>query len=320
MIPLITFLYPERLWLLALIPVLLLVYLALTLRTSARSRRFGMDKLERILPRQQAWKRHLGVGFALLSLASLNVAFAQPRDEVDVPRERATVVIAIDVSNSMQATDVAPNRLDASKTAAQEFVDMLPTGFNASLVAFAGSAAVVVPPTTDRGLVKSSIQNLQLAPATAIGEGIYSALDALALAPVDPDHPDDPAPGAIVLLSDGYTNIGRSSATAAQVAKSKKAPIYTIAYGTANGYVVSNGRKEPVPVDRVELANIARISGGQAFTAGSTSELKSVYQSIARSVGYQKMEAEVTERYASYAMVLALLAALAVMSLAARWP
>lgn len=320
MIPLLSFLYPERLWLLALVPLLLLLYWILNRRTASRTRRFGIDKLDRILPKQQAWKRHLGVAFALLSLVALNLAFALPRDQVDVPRERATVVIAIDVSNSMMATDVPPNRLDASKEAAQGFVDMLPNGFNASLVSFAGTAAVVVPPTTDRGLVKRAIQNLQLAPATAIGEGIYSALDALRLAPPDPKHPEDPTPGAIVLLSDGSTNIGRPSDAAAQAARDVKAPIYTIAYGTPEGYVVSNGRREQVPVNKVELATIARISGGQAFSAGSTSELRTVYQSIARSVGFEKVDAEVTERYAGYALILAVAAALAVMSLAARWP
>ncbi len=168
-----------------------------------------------MLPKQQAWKRHVAVGAAVLALAALNVAFAQPKGEVEVPRERATVVITLDVSRSMIAEDVAPNRLDAAKAAAQDFLTMLPVGFNVALVSFAGTPTVVVPPTTDRGVVSAAIDNLQVAPSTAIGEGIYSALDALAQAPPDPDHPDEPAPGAIVLLSDGYTNVGRPSELAA---------------------------------------------------------------------------------------------------------
>ncbi len=320
MTPLIVFQHADRLWFLGLIPLLLLIYLALTARTASRSRRFGIDKLGKLLPKQQAWKRHVAVLLALLSLGSLTLAFAQPSDEVDVPRERATVCIAIDVSYSMQATDVDPSRIAASKTAGQQFVDMLPNGFNTALVAFSGTSSVLVPPTTDRGMVKRSIANLQLGPSTAIGDGIYSCLDALKLAPVDPKKPNDPPPAAIVLLSDGFTNIGRPSAAAAADAKKVNAPIYTIAYGTPGGYVIQNGRRDPVPVDKAELARIAQISGGEAFTAGSTAELQSVYASIARSVGYEKAFREVTERYAGGALVLAVLAALAVMSLAARWP
>ena len=315
-----TFAYPERLWFAVLIPVLLLVYWLLIRRTASRSRRFGIDGLNRLLPRQQSWKRHLAVAFALLSLASLNVAFAQPSGAVDVPRDRATVCIASDVSNSMKATDVDPTRFEAAQVASQQFVDMLPLGFNTALVSFYGTSVLMVPPTTDRAMVKRAVDNLELGPGTAIGDGIYSCLDALKLAPVDPDHPDDPPPAAIVLLSDGSTNVGRPSAQAATDAKAAKVPVYTIAYGTPGGYVVVNGRPEPVPVDKAELRKISDLSGGQAFTAGSASELKTVYSAIAHQIGYEKQFTEITERFAGGALVLAILAALAVISLAARWP
>ncbi len=319
-VPMISFFHPERLWLLALVPVLLLLYAALVRRSATRNKRFGIDNLSKVLPKQAAWKRHVAVVAAVLSLASLTVAFSQPKDSVMVPRERATIVVAIDVSRSMEATDIEPSRLVAAKAAAQDFVGMLPTGFNVSLVAFAGSSSIIVPPTQDRGLVNRAIDNLQLAPSTAIGEGIYSALDAMALVPPDPDHPNDPTPGAIVLLSDGYTNIGRSSQQAARDSKQAGYPIYTIAYGTANGYVISNGRREPVPVNPAELATVARESGGEAFRAGSADELEKVYSSIARSVGYEQVDQEVTELYAGIALAFAVLASLAVASLAARWP
>lgn len=318
--PLISFFHPERLWLLGIVPVLLLVYWVLLRRKASRSRTHGIDKLERVLPRQAAWKRHVAVLAAVLSLTSLVVAFAQPKDAVNVPRERATVVLAIDVSRSMDAVDVDPTRLIAAKEAGVGFIDLLPRGFNVSLVAFAGSASIIVPPSQDRGLVKRAIENLQLAPSTAIGEGIYSALDAMALVPPDPDNPDEPTPGAIVLLSDGYTNIGRSSQMAAREAKEAGYPVYTIAYGTLNGYVVSNGRREPVPVNPAELATVARESGGEAFTAGTRNELERVYANIARSVGYEQVDQEVTEFYAGIALAFAILASLAVLSLAARWP
>lgn len=320
MVPLISFFHPERLWLLGVVPVLLLAYLLLLRRKASRSRTHGIDRLDKVMPRQASWNRHVAVAAAVLSLASLVVAFAQPKDSVNVPRERATVVIAVDVSRSMDAVDVEPNRLVAAKEAASGFIDMLPRGFNVSLVAFAGSSSIITPPTQDRGLVKRAIENLQLAPSTAIGEGIYSSLDALALVPPDPMHPDEPTPGAVVLLSDGFTNIGRSSAVAARDAREAGIPVHTIAYGTPNGYVVSNGRREPVPVNPAELATVARESGGEAFTAGSRDELQRVYGSIARSVGYEQVDQEVTEFYAGIALGFAVLASLGVLSLAARWP
>lgn len=320
MIPMISFIEPERLWWMLLIPVLLLLYFVLLRRKSARSRTTGITNLDRVLPKQQAWKRHIAVGAAVLSLAALNVAFAKPSDQVDVPRDRATIVIALDVSRSMIAEDVKPNRLDAAKAGAKDFLGMLPPRFNVALVAFAGSAAVVVAPTTDRGLVSRAIDNLQVAPSTSIGEGIYSSLDALALAPVDPDHPEDPAPGAIVLLSDGYTNIPRYSAPAAKEAKNRGYPIYTIAYGTDDGYVVDQGRREPVPVNHEELQRVADISGGKKFAAASGDELKQVYSAIAEQVGYVKVQQEVTEYYAGWALGFAVLAAMAVIALGARWP
>lgn len=316
------FQYPDRLWFLALIPALLLLYLALTRRTAGRRRQYGLDQLSRLLPRQQAWKRHVAVGLALASLASLTLAFAMPSGEVNVPRERATVCLAIDVSLSMQAEDIDPNRLDAAKVAATQFVDLLPTGFNAALVGFAGYGTMLVPPTTDRGLVKRAIDGLELRASTSIGEGIYSCLDALTLAPPDPDKPDDPPPAAIVLLSDGASipGLGRTSSQAAADAKAVKAPIYTIAYGTPGGYIVREGRREPVPVDKAELRRISDLSGGESFAAGTAEELRSVYGSIAQQIGYEKQYREITERFAGGALVLAVLASLAVMSLAARWP
>lgn len=320
MLPLIVFLRPERLWWLLLIPALLVLYAALLYRRRSRTRDRGISNLDRVLPRQQAWKRHVAVGAAVLSLAALNVAFAMPKDQIDVPRDRATIVLTLDVSRSMMATDVSPDRLTAAKSAAKEFLGMVPPGFNVALVAFAGSASVVVAPTTDRGLVSRSIDTLQLAPSTAIGEGIYSSLDAITLAPPDPNRPDDPAPGAIVLLSDGFTNIGRKSSVAAADAKKAEIPVYTIAYGTAGGYVVDQGRRQPVPVNHQELAEVARISGGKKFSAGSSGELSEVYKNIARTIGYMKVDQEVTEIYAGYALLFAVLASLAVISLGARWP
>jgi Ca-activated chloride channel family protein len=322
MIPMLSFLAPSRLWLLALIPALVGLYLWLVQRKRNRNRGMGMGKtmFDLVIPRDRTWLRHLAVGLSILSLLTLTVAFAKPKDQVAVPRERATIVVTIDISLSMEAEDVEPNRLEAAKSAAITFVNSLPPKFNVSLVTFAGTATTVVPPTTDRGVVSAAIQALQPQASTAIGEGIYTSLAALAQVPPDPDNPKAVVPARIVLLSDGKTQVGRRSDEAAQAAKAQSVPIYTIAYGTADGYIEIGGRREPVPVDRAELARVSRISGGEAYTATSAGELKKVYQDIGSSVGKEKVDREVTSRYAGFGLAFAILAALGMISLGARWP
>ena len=313
------FMRPGRLWWMLLPAVLGLFYLLLSsrLRPVPGRRR---TRLDLVIPKDRAWKRHGAVVLALLSLVSLIVAWAMPKAYTDVPRDRATVVIAIDVSRSMVATDVKPNRLRAAQDAAVQFTQQLPERFNVSLVSFAATAQVVVPPTTDRGAVDRAIQNLQVAPSTAIGEGIFASIEALDMVPPDPKHPKEVAPAAIVLLSDGATNIGRNSVDAAREARDNDVPVYTIAYGTADGFVVEGGQRQRVPVNHAELSAVAKASGGKKFAAASDSELKAVYQTIAHSIGYEKVYTEVTDRYAGLALLLAVLAALGVISLGARWP
>ena len=274
MIPLLSFLAPSRLWLLLLIPALVGVYLWLVQRKRSRNKSMGKTSLDLVIPRDRTWLRHLAVGLSILSLLTLTVAFAKPKDQVSVPRERATIVVTIDISLSMEAEDVEPNRLEAAKAAAIQFVNSLPPKFNVALVTFAGTATTVVPPTTDRGAVTAAIRALVPQASTAIGEGIYTSLAALAQVPPDPDNPKAVVPARIVLLSDGKTQVGRPSDEAAEAAKAQSVPIYTIAYGTADGYIEIGGRREPVPVDRAEMARIARISGGEAYTATSAGELK----------------------------------------------
>lgn len=319
MVAMIDFLNPGRLWLLSLVVVIAIGYLILSLRFRGSSRA-GRTRLDLVLPRDSAVKRHLSVLAALLALASLVVAYAQPMAVVMVPRERATVVITIDISRSMRAQDVSPSRIEAAQTAAKEFVDALPTSFNVAVVAFGGTTSMVAPPTLDRGAVKRAIDSLELIPATAVGEAIYTSLDALLLAPPDPDNPDEPAPGAIVLLSDGYTNSGRESTLAAQAAKDQGVPVYTIAYGTPGGYVYEEGVRVPVPVNHGELLKVAQISGGKKYSAESLGDLRGVYQTLSRAIGYEESRQEVTERYAFYALLFSVLAAAGVISLAARWP
>ncbi|WP_375426658.1 VWA domain-containing protein [uncultured Friedmanniella sp.] len=320
MSPMLAFLAPSRLWLLLLIPALVGLYLGLVRRRRQRTRATGRTMFDLVIPRDRTWLRHVAVGLSIASLLTLTLAFAKPKDEVSVPRERATIVVTIDVSLSMMATDVQPNRLEAAKAAASDFVNSLPPKFNVSLVSFAMSATTLVPPTLDRGAVTAAISALQPQQSTAIGEGIYTSLAALAQAPPDPSDPTAVAPARIVLLSDGKTQVGRPSDEAAAAAKAQNVPVYTIAYGTADGYIEIGGRRESVPVDRSELARVSRISGGEAYTATSAGQLKEVYKDIGSSVGKEKVDQEVTSRYAGFGLFLAILAAAGMISLGARWP
>ena len=276
--------------------------------------------LDVVVPKQSQWRRHLAVALSLLSLITLTAAFARPKTQVDVPRERATVVLVIDASLSMQATDVNPTRLDAAKEAAIEFVTQLPEKYNVAVVSMAGTAAVLVPPTTAHNTVENAIRSIQLQDSTAIGEGIATALSALRQAPKDPNDPDAVAPGAIVLLTDGKNTVGRAPLQAAGEAKAAEVPIYTIAYGTENGYVELEGKREPVPVDHEAMQEIAELTEGRYFAAATAEELKTVYENIGSSVGYEKADREVTSRFAGYGLALAVLAALGAISLGAKWP
>jgi Ca-activated chloride channel homolog len=321
LIPQLAFLAPDRLLILLIIPALILAYIFASLRKNRRGMRFtNTSMLDVVVPKQSQWRRHLAVALSLLSLITLTAAFARPKTQVDVPRERATVVLVIDASQSMQATDVKPTRLDAAKQAAIDFVNNLPEKYNVSVVSIAGASAVLVPPTTAHNTVENAINSIQLQDSTAIGEGIATALRALQQAPKDPNNPNSIAPGAIVLLSDGFNTAGRSPQQAAAEARTAKVPIYTIAYGTENGYVDLDGKREQVPVDHQEMKQIAAATNGDYFAAATADQLKKVYQNIGSDVGYEKADREVTARFAGYGLALAVLAALGAISLGAKWP
>lgn len=319
--PLLTFLSPDRLLILLVIPLLIAAYVFATRRKNRRGMRFtNTSMLDVVVPKQSQWRRHLAVALSLLSLITLTAAFARPSTLVDVPRERATVVIVIDASQSMQASDVAPNRLAAAKAAAVEFVQSLPDKYNVAVVSMAGNASILVPPTLAHNTVENAISSIQLQDGTAIGEGIYTALRALQQAPKDPNNPDSVAPGAIVMLTDGSNTAGRAPMQAAAEARNAEVPVYTIAYGTENGYVDLDGKREPVPVDHELMKQVAAVTNGQYFAAATVDQLKTVYANIGSEVGYEKAEREVTSRFAGYGLAFAVLAALGAISLGARWP
>jgi Ca-activated chloride channel homolog len=229
-------------------------------------------------------------------------------------------VVVIDASLSMEATDVNPDRLSAAKQAAVAFVKSLPEKYNVAVVSMSGNPNILVPPTLAHNTVENAINTIRLQESTAIGESIITALRALEQAPKDPANPDAIAPGAIVMLSDGTNTAGRAPQQAAAEARAAKVPIYTIAYGTENGYVDLDGKREPVPVDHKLMQEIAELSGGKYFSAATPDQLRTVYNNIGSQVGYEKADREVTARFAGYGLAFAVLAALGAISLGARWP
>nr|WP_246292858.1 VWA domain-containing protein [Naumannella cuiyingiana] len=311
--------FPQRLLALLAIPLLAGAYLLLSRRRNRKAMRFtNTAMLELAMPRTSQWRRHLAVAMALLSLVTLTVAWAKPVGLDRVRVERATVVVVLDVSQSMAATDVEPSRIEAAKTAATEFVNGVPPTYNVALVSLSGNPGVVVPPTLNRQAVEGAIAQLELRDSTAIGESIVVAMNALQQAPKGDG--DEPPPGAIVVLSDGQTNVGRPGVQGAAVAADAGVPVFTIAYGTENGYVDLDNERQPVPVNVEEMRQIAERSGGRALTASSAEELRNVYQQVESEVGFEEARRDVTARYAMYAGVFAVLAALSTISLSARWP
>lgn len=319
MILALTFLSRGRLWLLLVVAALIAAYVVMQLRRKDYAVRFtNLALLDSIAPKRPGWRRHLPATAFLLAMVALVTAFARPARPVKVPRERATVVMAIDVSLSMEATDVEPNRLEAAQEAAKEFVDLVPRRLNLGLVAFSGVAQVLVSPTTDHALLKRSIDNLQLGPRTAVGEAIFASLGSIASVPSEPGQA--PAPGRIVLMSDGETTVGRPNELAARAALDAEVQISTIAFGTDDGYVTVEGRNLPVPVNRDALSQIADITGGRAFEAATGRELRRVYADIGSSIGFRTEEREVTSWVVGLALAFALAAAAGALVWSPRLP
>ena len=245
-----------------------------------------------------------------LGLAALIVSLAVPSTEVRVPRERATVVMAVDVSLSMQATDIEPSRFQAMQVAAKQFVDVLPERINLGLVSFAGTATTVVTPTTDRGQVRSAIDNLDLAESTAIGEAVFTSLTAIEnyQAALNAGEEELP-PARIVLLSDGYNTVGRPDTQAVNAALDAGIPVSTIAFGTDYGTLDLDGERVPVPVDRATLEEIADATGGSYSEAASAAELEQVYQDLGSQIGYTTERREISPWFVGMGLLFAFAAA-----------
>jgi Ca-activated chloride channel family protein len=300
----------QPLWLLAVLPVLAVAgaYVWRQLRRRSFALRFtNVELLRTLAPKGLGWRRHVAAAAFLLSLGTLATALARPAVDTEEPLERATIMLAIDVSLSMEARDVEPSRIEAAQQAAKQFVGELPASYNLGLVAFAKSANVLVSPTKDRPAVIEAIDALTLAQATATGEAVFTCLEAIRLVPAD--GAAGPPPARIVLLSDGYRTSGRSVEEATAAAAAANVPVSTIAFGTDAGVVEIEGRPQQVPVDRLALSQLAEATGGKFYEAASVSELRDVYEDMGSSIGRRVRPQEVTHWYAGIALLFGLAAA-----------
>ena len=305
---------PGWLWLLLLAVALVVGYVVAQRRRSTYAVRFAtLPMLEKVTPRRPGWRRHAPALAFLAAVVVLVIAIARPVTDVKVPREQATVVVALDVSNSMAATDVSPTRLEVAKQAAADFVRNLPEQFNVGLVTFAGSASVASPPSTDHETTIAAIESLQMSAGTAIGDAVRTSVQSIA--GVDAD-----APGRVVLLSDGGNTAGTPVDQAAQTATEAGVPVSTIAYGTPEGTVELDGQTVRVPADTDTLETLAQSTAGSSYSAGSDAELRDVYSDLESSIGWTTEEREVTGLVAGIALAAAVLAGLASLLWFARLP
>ena len=305
----ITFLAPMRLWLLVAAAALLVLYVLAQLRRRTYAVRFtNMALIDQVAPKRPGWRRHIPAIAFLVGLVALILGFAVPARDTKVPKERATIMLALDTSLSMKATDVTPTRIEAAQSAAKSFVDQLPKRINVGLVTFNGNASLAVSPTTDRDTIKTAIDNAQLGERTAIGEAIFTSLDALKQVPA---QDGTQVPARIVLMTDGTTTDGRTNDQAVAAAKQANVPVTTIAFGTDHGTITipQEPLPIPVPVDKEALKSIASDTGGQYYAAASEAQLKQVYDNIGSSVGYVTEQREVTVWFIAAAIIMLMVTA-----------
>ncbi|MBL8102105.1 MAG: VWA domain-containing protein [Anaerolineales bacterium] len=306
-------LWPGFLYGLALIPLLVLVYIFVLRRRRPFSVRFSSLSLVReAVGKQSQVRRHLPFVLFLLAMSSLVLAMGRPVTTVTLPAANATVILSIDVSRSMCSTDIQPNRLEAAKSAALDFIEAQEANVQIGVVAFAGYAVVVQEPTTDRRLLETAIQNLTTARRTAIGSGLLTSLEALSeiddsipspFSGVEPEPlPEgEYAPYMVVLLTDGVNTVGPEPLFAAEFAKTRGVRVYTIGFGTdQNDSPMNCGGFQGGPndfsqfffggggggggfrrgIDEETLKQVANMTGGAYFAASSTGELQDVFRNL----------------------------------------
>jgi Ca-activated chloride channel family protein len=326
------------------VPALVAGYLWLLRRRKRAAVRYaGLSMVRQALGAGGAWRRHLPPSLFLLSVALLLTAVARPTATVTLPSRHETVILAMDISGSMRATDVQPSRIKAAQAAAREFVSAQPRHTRIGVVAFAGSAALVQPPTSNREDVLGAIERFELQRATAIGSGILMSLKAIfpdmevdlrssnlrreraadSLKGTPLDAPRDPAkpafkpvpPGSytsavIILLTDGQSNVGPDPVEAARVAAERGVRVFTVGVGTAEGETLRfEGWSMRVRLDEETLKTIADLTRGEYFYASNAAELNTIYRTLTSRLVLEKQETEITALFAAAAAVLAVLAA-----------
>ncbi|HYB34330.1 MAG TPA: VWA domain-containing protein [Mycobacterium sp.] len=306
---------------------LVALYIIMQVARQRRMLRFAnMELLESVAPKLPTRWRHLSAILLVLSLLLFTIAMAGPTHDVRIPRNRAVVMLVIDVSQSMRATDVEPNRMVAAQAAAKEFAGELTPGINLGLIAYAGTATVLVQPTTNREASKAALDKLQFADRTATGEGIFTALQAIATVGAVIGGGDAPPPARIVLFSDGKETVPtnpdnpKGAFTAARTAKDQGVPISTISFGTPYGFVEINGQRQPVPVDDTTMKKVAELSGGTAYNASNVQQLRDVYSTLQEQIGYETIKGDASVGWLRLGSLVLALAALAALLINRRLP
>ncbi|MBC7445589.1 MAG: VWA domain-containing protein [Polaromonas sp.] len=337
------FLWPQFLWLLLALPLLVALYLWLLRRKKKMALRYASLSIVReAMGKGQGVRRHVPPLLFLLSLAAMLVASARPFAVVTLPSQNETIMLAMDVSGSMRATDVLPNRLVAAQNAAKAFLADLPRSVRVGIVAFAGTASVVQPPTLSREDLVVAIDKFQLQRGTAIGNGIMVSLaelfpdagidlesletgrdrkrgtsldlagknDASAKKPFTPVAAGSYTSGAIILLTDGQRTTGVDSLDAAKAAADRGVRVYTVGVGTVEGETIGfEGWSMRVKLDEETLKSIARATQADYFYAGTADSLKKVYQALSSRMTVEKKETEISGLLALAAAALGLLSA-----------
>ena len=330
-----TFFWPEMLWGLVALPLLVSLYVWLLRRRKKTAVRYAsLSLVKEAMGRGSAWRRHVPPTLLLTAVAALLVAAGRPAAVITLPSAEKTIVLAIDVSGSMRATDVAPDRITAAKEAAKAFVVDLPRTVRVAVVQFAGTAAVVQAPTLSREDVIAAIDRFQLQRGTAIGSGIVLSLAtifpddnidlsqitgqrAMPPAPSDKPRPEfkPVAPGsygsaAIILLTDGQRTTGPDPVEAAKMAADHGVRVYTVGVGTKEGETIGfEGWSMRVRLDEDTLKNIANMTRADYFYAGTAADLKQVYQGLSTRMISEKKETEISALFAAAGALLVVLAA-----------
>lgn len=304
-----SFLHPAVLLGLIAIPLLGAWYARQQSHRAATGAVFVAEPLRpSVAPRSPRWRRHVPMAIFALALALLIVAAARPQRSVAEPVTNGSVMLADDVSGSMAATDVKPSREGAARHAGKRFVQSVPGSVEVGMLVFSRLPTVLQSPSADHALTDEALsRHVQFGGGTAIGEAILAAVRELKSVPkVGGKRP----PGAIVLISDGTSNVGIGPVAAARQAKADHIPVYTVSVGTAHGTITVKRRKGtvnvPVPVSRGELAEIAKASGGSAFQASDSAGVDAAYERLAAHLGRREVKQEITAGFAGGGMALLL--------------